>query len=224
MSIFSTAVEPATLGHVHVALVDTALDQRRVVTAWLDEQHAHGVLDQGGWERVRRYQCSSDVGLQLLVYDRPSTAEPAGPVAFRSKVGRRLIRTFAADTFETISEYGSLAETPEFINAIAIQVAPEGADAFNRWYDEVHVPEIVACPGWLGARRYRSHSERARFLAIYDLSDLTSPFESEEYDGAVGWDALENVLLGYHGFRTYALEASAELATPVVRDAGPDVD
>jgi hypothetical protein len=56
---------------------------------------------------------------------------------------------------------------------------PGVADDFDRWYDEVHVPELLRCDGVIGATRYRMSSTQLRpvppgqhpCLAIYDLSD-----------------------------------------------------
>ena len=34
----------------------------------------------------------------------------------------------------------------EWLNIVTVDVEDAGAKAFNRWYDEVHVPEILGCP------------------------------------------------------------------------------
>ena len=41
------------------------------------------------------------------------------------------------------------------------------------------------------------------FLAIYELEDAERPFNSPEFDQAVGWDEHLPKLRGYHGFRIY---------------------
>jgi hypothetical protein len=54
--------------------------------------------------------------------------------------------------------------------------AVEGKDAeFNSWYDEVHLGEVVALPGFVAAKRFRIHPAGEtplphRYLAIYDMS------------------------------------------------------
>ena len=51
----------------------------------------------------------------------------------------------------------------------------EAEDEYNRWYDEVHVKELLTVPGVLSASRYRlsdgGHGETSdhRYLAIYEL-------------------------------------------------------
>lgn len=54
----------------------------------------------------------------------------------------------------------------------AMNVAPEGEDDFNAWYDEEHLPALTAVPGTLSARRYKSDVEGEgvrRYVAIYHL-------------------------------------------------------
>lgn len=60
---------------------------------------------------------------------------------------------------------------------------PDLEDAYNDWYDNTHVPEICAVPGFVSARRYKVHGAAAAgagapaYLAIYeiDADDLTAP-------------------------------------------------
>lgn len=40
---------------------------------------------------------------------------------------------------------------------------------FHRWYEEEHVPERMALPGFLSARRFRAIEGAPKFLALYDL-------------------------------------------------------
>jgi hypothetical protein len=56
-------------------------------------------------------------------------------------------------------------------------------DEYNDWYDNTHVPEICAVPGFVSARRYKVHGAAAgdtgspSYLAIYeiDADELTAP-------------------------------------------------
>ena len=62
-------------------------------------------------------------------------------------------------------------------------VDPAHEDEYNDWYDNTHVPEICAVPGFVSARRYKVHraatseAGSASYLAIYeiDADDLTAP-------------------------------------------------
>lgn len=49
--------------------------------------------------------------------------------------------------------------------------APENEDDLNRWYAEEHLPDRIAIPGFLRARRYVSEQGEPKYVAIYDLED-----------------------------------------------------
>lgn len=55
-------------------------------------------------------------------------------------------------------------------------VSPEQEDAFNTWYDRVHVPDVLKVPGFVAARRYRLSDVQLgaaggehRYLALYEV-------------------------------------------------------
>lgn len=61
-----------------------------------------------------------------------------------------------------------------------IDVKPEDESEFNRWYDEEHIPELMALPGFLSAERFEVEGEGAKYLAIYELAN-TAALESPQY-------------------------------------------
>lgn len=75
----------------------------------------------------------------------------------------------------------------------AMNVAAEGEDDFNAWYDQEHLPALLAVPGTLAARRYRSAETGGgshRYVAIYHLSSAEVT-QSEAWAKAVdtSWSA-----------------------------------
>ena len=56
---------------------------------------------------------------------------------------------------------------------VFMEPAPGTEGEFNEWYNQYHVPERVAVPGFLSARRYEiCEGEGAhKYLAIYELED-----------------------------------------------------
>jgi len=75
----------------------------------------------------------------------------------------------------------------------AMNVAPEGEDDFNAWYDEEHLPALAAVPGTLAARRYRSGGDGEgthRYVAIYHL-ETPGVTRSEAWAAAIDtpWSA-----------------------------------
>ncbi|MBS1676304.1 MAG: hypothetical protein JST08_02850 [Actinobacteria bacterium] len=73
---------------------------------------------------------------------------------------------------------------------------PGRDDDYNKWYDEVHLPESLTVPGYVGAHRYRLSEDQAAgmppspyaYLTIYELdrppaeplAALTARLESQE--------------------------------------------
>ena len=48
---------------------------------------------------------------------------------------------------------------------------PAREDEFNSWYNNVHIPDVLSCPGFIGATRYevREPQEgRGKYLAVYE--------------------------------------------------------
>ena len=61
---------------------------------------------------------------------------------------------------------------------VMMDIDPEHEEDFNRWYDEEHVPERMAIPGFLTGRRYRAVEGGPKYLAIYEIKSpevLDSP-------------------------------------------------
>ena len=46
-------------------------------------------------------------------------------------------------------------------------VSPEVEDEFNRWYDEVHIPEMLAFDGYVSARRLAPVDDDGPYIAQY---------------------------------------------------------
>jgi hypothetical protein len=65
---------------------------------------------------------------------------------------------------------------------VMMEVDPEHEEAFNRWYDEEHLPERLEIPGYGSARRFKLEEGEGvlKYLCIWELAD-TSPLQSQEY-------------------------------------------
>src|SRR5580704_15593790 len=59
---------------------------------------------------------------------------------------------------------------PSMISLVSVDVDPAVEAAFNRWYNEVHVPEVLGCPGWISGARYRSVAGEPHYLAMYGIT------------------------------------------------------
>jgi hypothetical protein len=64
--------------------------------------------------------------------------------------------------------------------AVWMKVPAGLEEEFNAWYDDEHVPERMAVPGFLTARRYVAQGAPARYMANYDLT-ATNVLHTEPY-------------------------------------------
>lgn len=192
---------------IHVAGLDIDMDEGQF-NQWYRKSYLGDVLSKAGWRRARCFTCLSGEPKLLTIFDLDSSlaGQPINVAPFRNEiVERRGIRDYHARTYRLIHQAGHHLDRPNLINVVTVDIDGEYAADFSRWYNEVHFPEILACPGWLGGRRYECIDGEPRFLAIYDLEDAKRPFSTHEYQAAVGWDEHAIHLRGYHGFRVYQL-------------------
>jgi hypothetical protein len=58
---------------------------------------------------------------------------------------------------------------------------PEANEAdFNDWYNEEHVAERLACPGFVAARRFRAVAGSPQYLTTYSVESLAA-LETPQY-------------------------------------------
>jgi len=52
-------------------------------------------------------------------------------------------------------------------------ISPDQEAAFNRWYNEEHVPQVLQFPGLVSARRYKvlEGDDAFQYMAVYELQD-----------------------------------------------------
>jgi hypothetical protein len=198
---------------IHLAAFDLEADAEEEFTRWYEAKHIPRMLARPGWRRVSRYRCTDGYPLLSLyeLDDDVPLLPPISEAPFRSgQFAARGIRNYKARTWREIHAAGAHMERPEWINVVSVDIEPTHAEEFSRWYNEVHVPEILACPGWRANRRYECLDGEPRYLAIYDLEDSVRPFSSPQWSAAVGWDEHAQYIRGFHGFRVYQLILNSE--------------
>lgn len=60
--------------------------------------------------------------------------------------------------------------------------SPEELESYHRWYDEVHIPEMLEVEGFRSARRFAA-ADGDSFLAIYEI-DVDLPTAMAALDAA----------------------------------------
>jgi hypothetical protein len=49
--------------------------------------------------------------------------------------------------------------------------SPADTDTYHRWYDETHIPELLAVEGFTSARRMQAEDGES-FLVVYEVDDI----------------------------------------------------
>lgn len=94
---------------------------------------------------------------------------------------------------------------PRGLLVVMNDVPAEHEDEFNRWYEEEHLPERAACPGFLSARRFVAVEGAPKYLAMYDL-ESADVLQSEPYltmNETTPWTKRVRTLRSYHVRNVY---------------------
>jgi hypothetical protein len=88
---------------------------------------------------------------------------------------------------------------PECLLIVTVEVDPAVEAEWNRWYDTVHLPDALKCPGVRGGRRYVSSGEisetvdgktersaRRIYTTVYEL-EHPGATATPEFQAMRGW-------------------------------------
>lgn len=120
----------------------------------------------------------------------------------------KLTAATAMATFTRLSEYTKREGRSDLSRANAVLVVlvrnrePSLDAAFNRWYDDTHLPDVVNAGGfWIGSR-FRSDTDD-RYLVVYesDMTDsaLARAGITSAVPGMVLWPHLEQLHVAGYG-------------------------
>ena len=85
----------------------------------------------------------------------------------------------------------------ETVLVTTVDIDPAAEEAFNRWYNEKHLPEILACPGFISAARYECVAGQPRYLAIYQLENEQA-LNTREMKKVRGWGEMFPYVKNFH--------------------------
>jgi len=158
---------------------------------WYDEEHLADLLAQPGVLSGRRfvraqtafsapstlnyitiYQLEDTGALQTPSYQAMATT----PSEWTTRVAMSLPRR--RDVATQIYPTQRLDSHPvgDAIMHVFTHADPSIVDDFHRWYEEEHIPALVACEGVFGARRFACTTpdeDGYEFIAIYQLADVS---------------------------------------------------
>jgi hypothetical protein len=94
---------------------------------------------------------------------------------------------------------------PQYLLAVNVTVDPAIEEDWNRWYDQVHLPEIASCPGFGSAARYVTADDPRLYLTLYALSDPAA-VAGGEFSKRRGWGRFaDRVDSNLHVYRRHIL-------------------
>lgn len=140
------------------------------------------VIGTRTYERMADYGYAGPVGRRwLTLHDLlPGTTavdvagEGVGPITVFEQISPADDGWLTGDGPTTEGEL----PTGKAVLSVVMDVAEEGLDVFHGWYDEEHLPKLVAVPGIDAARRFRAAggepapAGRQRFLALYEFESV----------------------------------------------------
>jgi hypothetical protein len=83
-----------------------------------------------------------------------------------------------------------------FIHIVRVDIDPEHEAAFNAWYEETHFPDLLACPGWLSAKRFISIGQGPKYAAMYQVAGMWA-FETPEFLKVKGFGPFEPLVKNF---------------------------
>jgi hypothetical protein len=164
---------------------------------WYDEEHVPERVTCPGFLNARRFTSVQGEPRYLALYDLESPAVLQGAaykrIAARTPWTERLsvhfkpiVRNVYAESRRPVTT--GARPSGKGLLLVAIDVDPRHEAELDRWYDEEHIAERMAIPGFLRARRFVALEGGPKYLALYDL-ESPEVLQSAEYRRAVGPDA-----------------------------------
>jgi hypothetical protein len=95
-----------------------------------------------------------------------------------------------------------------FIHIVRVDIDPEHQAAFEAWYEDTHFPDLLACPGWLSARRFISIGEGPRYAAIYDVAGQWA-FGTPEFQKVKGFGPFERLVKNFSRIQLKPLQGAS---------------
>jgi hypothetical protein len=106
---------------------------------------------------------------------------------------------------------------------VSLTPEPDWEEKTAEWYDTMHLPELLSCPGFIGAHRHRAVDGLPNLLALYDLASVDT-LRTDEFRAMSGrpYEALQPLAREASAHRTRNISATyQEIAHSGQRMPGP---
>lgn len=60
---------------------------------------------------------------------------------------------------------------PTVLYIVKSTISKQNEVAYNKWYNEVHIPQFLSFPGVVSARRYRGIIGEDQYITLYEFQD-----------------------------------------------------
>lgn len=93
-----------------------------------------------------------------------------------------------------------MTDRPPMLHIVMVDIAPEHEAAFNDWYENVHIPQILACPGWRSATRRLVDEGGPKYAALYEI-DGPEVYETPEFQAIKGFGPFGDFVANFRRLR-----------------------
>jgi hypothetical protein len=173
---------------------------------WYDHEHGPARLTVPGLTGACRYQALDDLTprwLALYELDNPQVLDSAEYKAVveggseRDRFIMAHLATLDRRIYVQLSDDGvtDSEEPAPVILAVANLVSPQAVDDMTAWYEQEHIPMLLAVPGWRRIRRYQLIGPGAGFLSLHELAG-PSVLEEPGYRAAVSTPWRDRIVSG----------------------------
>lgn len=164
---------------------------------WYDNMHLPDALSSPGIVRARRFQAPEfrdgrakylamyeivtddiDETMRRRLAARAEEVKQGRASVNRPNLSFSLWRDVMWQQLAERKAPGNAAGKERWLSLVEDNCDPLREDEFNAWYDDVRLPEVLATPGFVGARRCRIkdfRDGRGKYVAIYEIEtdDIT---------------------------------------------------
>ncbi len=173
-------------------------------TSWYNHMHVPDVTAPGIFRHAIRFantDPASEAGQFVATYETtwedvskamPAHREAGAKLREGEDRGSPLIKSVTSGVFKRLGGEFSAATKPTPGILLVLSNCKDAAreQEFNRWYEDVHIPDILDTGAFHTAYRYESldpEATKAKYLAIYETDNI-DPAKAREKLGAVRAD------------------------------------
>ncbi|MBM3926549.1 MAG: hypothetical protein FJ320_11335 [SAR202 cluster bacterium] len=164
---------------------------------WYDD-HVIEVVDCPGFLDGHRYEALGLEGANYLaIYhiesakalETPEFGKARGWKEFQPVVIKASNAVYQPIHFAPAPARAGLGVKPSLLRFNRSEPVPEKESEYNHWYNNIHLPELMQCPGYISAERYVAVKGAPKYMAMYQMTDYAQT--TPEFNRVKGFRQLE---------------------------------